>query len=90
MVENTVRVVVDEALSRFVKQSYLVAELVVDGKILGRVTFRREASPEQISEVFNETGCLIKYDEETGLPEEENIGDLFIEASYVVPGLGKE
>ncbi|KKQ92766.1 MAG: hypothetical protein UU16_C0057G0002 [Candidatus Woesebacteria bacterium GW2011_GWA2_40_7] len=92
MVENTIRVTVDEELSKISGKSRLVAELVDGGKVSWRMTFSRETSPLQISEAMNETGCFIKYDEDTGLSEEDrnDIGDSYIEASYNVPGLGEE
>ncbi len=92
MVENKIIVIVDEEVSEVSGKSQLVVELVDDGKVSGRVTFSREANPLQISEVMNETGCFIKYDETNGLSEKDrnDIGDLYIEASYNVPGLGEE
>lgn len=89
MVENTVEVVVDEALSKISGKSYLEVKVVRDGDVWVQSVFRRGASPQQISDSFNGTGCYIKYDDDVELPEGEkqDLGDLFIKASYNVPGL---
>lgn len=90
MTERPVEVVVDEAISEPSGMSFLEVELVVDGNLQGRVSFNRKASPRQISDTLHETGCFIKYEEgDANLPEDERneVGDLFIQASYKVPGL---
>jgi hypothetical protein len=88
MAERKVCVVVDEALSES-QISYLKVELSVDGKAETEMIFLREASPQYISQILNETGCLIKYEDFVNLPEEERkaLGDVYIQASYIVPGL---
>ncbi|QQG41690.1 MAG: hypothetical protein HYV90_00015 [Candidatus Woesebacteria bacterium] len=92
MVENKVGVVVDEEFSEVSGKSYLVAELVTGRDVQARVIFCREADPELISRILNEIGCYVKYDDEVEFSEEQkqNIGDIYIEASYNVPGLGGE
>lgn len=90
MVEKEVIVEVDEKILNGPGQrSYLVADILVDGKVYQRAAFGRETSPEYISRFFYNLGCSIKYDEYGGLREREsqNKGGLYIEASYVVPGL---
>jgi hypothetical protein len=88
MAERKVCVVVDEALSKS-RTSYLKVGLNVDGKEEAEIIFQRNASPQYISQVLNETGCLIKYEEVITWPEEEKqkLGDAYIQASYIVPGL---
>ncbi len=89
MVEKEVKVEVDEELPKNSGQPYLVAEMLVRGVIQERIAFDRKASPEAISKFFYKTGCAIKTDPWRGLPIEKRqfIGDLYIEASFVVPGL---
>ena len=90
MAERKVCVVVDEALSES-RTSYLKVELNVDGKEEAGIIFQRNASPQYISQILNETGCFIKYEEAIDLSEEERqrLGDVYIGASYVVSGLKK-
>ena len=90
MAERLPRVVVDEVLSERSQKSYLKVELIVDDAVETVISLSRSATPQFISRILNETGCFIKYDESMELPEEERqrIGDMFIEASYNVPGLG--
>jgi len=91
MVENTIRVIIDEELSKFTGQSGLVAILFDNGHEYMRLTYSRDTGPDQISEDLNFMGCSIKYSEDNDLSEEdrENTGGLYVQASYNVPGLGK-
>lgn len=88
MAKTPVTVVVDEGWNG-VDGSYLKV-LFTDGKEAEKVTFERGASPNKIACTLNETGCLIKFDEgdieELSDDRKEKIGDLFIEASFRVPG----
>lgn len=92
MAEKQVGVIIDEDLSKKNKKSFLMVELTVNGKKKARVDFWRQASPQQISDSLNEAGCFMKYEEDIGLSEEDKrgIGELYIQASYNVPGLGKK
>ena len=93
MAERPISVVVDEILHEDSEKSYLIAELIADGKIRGQFIFGRSASPEQISKKINEVGYFIKYEGgELQLSKERKfeLGNLFIEASHNVPGLEKK
>ncbi len=91
MAERSIEVLVDEALTKENK-SYLRVEIHVNGVPKVVMGVSRNAGPGDISRSLNETGYLIKNGEYIELSEEERqrLGDLHIEASYVVPGLGKK
>jgi hypothetical protein len=91
MVEGQPEVVVDEAISEVSGKSYLKVVLVLGGCTRVQIDFYRGASPSYVSRILNETGCYIKYDDEITLSEKDKqtIGDLYIEASYNVPGVKK-
>lgn len=89
MPERLIHIEVDEAFSEKSGKSYLRINIIVDGKVVGEISTLRGTSPEYLSQVLNETGCFIKYENVVDLPEKEReeIGDIYIEASYIVPGL---
>jgi len=90
MTERQIEVLVDEGYLEKYNKSCIRVQLNIDGVETTGMIFSRDVSPETISGILNEVGCYIKYDEtDLSEAEKQRLGDAHIDASYRVPGLGK-
>jgi hypothetical protein len=84
MVEMKPEVRITEQLDGASNKWILAVEILVGNSIKQSVEFKRSITPEAIAESFMDTGLMLKYGElEEGV---EEVGDIFIQASYNVPG----
>lgn len=84
MVERSPEVRITEQLDSRKKKWILAVEILVGNRVEQTVGFKRSITPEEISQSFMDTGLMLKYGE---LEEDvEELGEMFIQASYNVPG----